>query len=260
MNYLLFRLYGPMASWGEIALGENRHSASYPGKSAILGLLGAALGIRRGDESSQQALAQDYSIAVKQVSAGGFLMDYHTAQAPKNEAKGFHFRTRRDEIVLGKKPLGTVLSSREYRTDALAIVAIRASEQAYWSLQQLQQALLKPMFHLYLGRKACPLAAPLQPELMEAEGFLKALTDYQPKELLSREYDWATDERFLKKDNACHYYWQGKLTDFAQPDEVPASQVHQLVRHDQPLSRRRWQFQPRKENLWLQQLTVREDS
>ena len=39
-----------MASWGEIAVGENRHTASYPSKSAIIGLLGAALGIKRDDE------------------------------------------------------------------------------------------------------------------------------------------------------------------------------------------------------------------
>ena len=260
MNYLLFRLYGPMASWGEIALGENRHSASYPGKSAIMGLLGAALGIRRDDETAQQALAQDYALAVKQVCAGGFLRDYHTAQAPKNEAKGFHFQTRRDEIVFGKKPLGTVLSSREYRTDALAIVAIRASEQARWTLQQLQQALLKPKFHLYLGRKACPLAAPVQPELMEADGFLQALLSYQPKALLHSKHDWVTDHRYLRADSACHYYWQGELTDFAQPGQVPASQVQQLVRHDQPISRQRWQFQPRRENFWLQQQPAKENS
>ena len=43
MDYLLFRLYGPMASWGEIAVGETRHSAAYPGKSAIIGLLAAAM-------------------------------------------------------------------------------------------------------------------------------------------------------------------------------------------------------------------------
>ena len=259
MNYLLFRLYGPMASWGEIALGENRHSASYPGKSAILGILGAALGIRRDDEDSQWALAMDYAMAVKQVSAGGFLRDYHTAQAPDSVGK-FHYRTRRDELLTGHDRLGTVLSSREYRTDALATVAIRANEQARWTLQQLQQALLRPKFHLYLGRKACPLAAPLQPELIESEGFLKALTDYKPKDLLHSQYDWVTDERFLKKDNACHFYWQGELTDFAQPDQVQASRVQQRVRHDQPLSRQRWQFQPRKENLWLQQQPAREDS
>ena len=51
MDILVFRLYGPMASWGEIAVGENRHTANYPSKSALLGLLGAALGIERDDEA-----------------------------------------------------------------------------------------------------------------------------------------------------------------------------------------------------------------
>jgi CRISPR system Cascade subunit CasD len=37
MDVLVFRLYGPMASWGEIAVGESRHTANYPGKSAIIG-------------------------------------------------------------------------------------------------------------------------------------------------------------------------------------------------------------------------------
>ena len=44
-EFLLFQLYGPMASWGEAAAGEVRHTASWPTRSALTGLLGAALGI-----------------------------------------------------------------------------------------------------------------------------------------------------------------------------------------------------------------------
>ena len=44
MNYLVFRLYGPMASWGEIAVGENRHSARYPGKSRHSWIAGRGTG------------------------------------------------------------------------------------------------------------------------------------------------------------------------------------------------------------------------
>ncbi|MCV6614557.1 MAG: CRISPR-associated protein Cas5, partial [Cellvibrionaceae bacterium] len=55
MDYLVFRLYGAMASWGQPAVGETRHSGTYPSKSAVTGLLGAALGIKR---SQEQALAQ----------------------------------------------------------------------------------------------------------------------------------------------------------------------------------------------------------
>ncbi len=65
MDYLLFRLYGPMASWGEIAVGETRHTASYPGKSAIIGLMAAALGIKRTESEKQQQMQQGYSLAVE---------------------------------------------------------------------------------------------------------------------------------------------------------------------------------------------------
>ncbi len=258
MNYLVFRLYGPMASWGEMAVGENRHTASYPGKSAIIGLIGAALGIRRDDEESQKALAEGYAMAVKMLSAGGFLKDYHTVQTPKS-GSNFHYRTRRDELVMGKERLEAILSSREYRTDALAIVAIRALDGAHWSLDQIQQALLKPKFHLYLGRKSCPLAAPLQPELIDGDGFLAAFNTYQSKPLLVSKQDWVCDDKYLKLNNVSHYYWQGALDDFADEQTAPSTQVQQLIRHDQPLSRSRWQFQLRKENFWVPPQTAGEE-
>ena len=249
MNYLLFRLYGPMASWGEIAVGENRHSADYPSKSAITGLLGAALGISRNDDLAQKMLADNYSLAVQQVAAGGFMQDYHTTQVPDSTGK-FRYRTRRDELVLGRKRLHTILSQREYQTDALAVVAVKAGAQARWTLEQLKNALLKPRFHLYLGRKACPLAAPLQPELVEANGFWQALTLYKPAPLLNDNRPWVTDENLLEYSSCCRYYWQGDEGEFATPEELKERKVQQVVRHDQPLSRQRWQFQSRKENLW----------
>ena len=49
-EYLVFQLYAPLASWGEEASGEIRHSATVPTRSALLGLLAAALGIRRDEE------------------------------------------------------------------------------------------------------------------------------------------------------------------------------------------------------------------
>ena len=251
MKYLVFRMYGPMASWGEIAVGESRHSAGYPGKSAITGLLGAALGIGRSDDTEQHALANGYALAVKMSVSGALLTDYHTTQVPDSTGK-FRYRTRRDELVTGKDRLGTILSSREYFTDSVAIVAVRAVDQAAWSLEQLQKALLKPKFHLYLGRKACPLAAPLQPQIVDAEGFLAAFDDYVAKPLLQSRQEWVNDNRYLKPDATCHYYWQGDVADFADQETVPQQAVHKLVRHDQPLSRQRWQFQPRTENLWLQ--------
>lgn len=255
MYYLVFRLYGTMASWGEIAVGEDRHTANYPSKSAVIGLLGAALGVKRDDEEKQAQLQQGYALAVEVFSTGHLLRDYHTTQVPSSTGK-FNYRTRRDEIILGKKQLGTILSSREYRTDAFALVAIRALETAPYILKELQKHLLQPKFHLYLGRMSCPLAAPLDPQLIERNNFHQALSAFQHKpvlptylvskgELSKRDADW------LVKTKDRQYYWEGQLDDFS--DSLDKKQMQTRTRHDQPLSRKRWQFSPRQEHyLYLQ--------
>ncbi len=267
MEYLLFRLYGPLASWGEIAVGESRHTASYPGKSALLGLLAAALGIRRDEEDRQLSLIAGYQFAVKVMSPGSLLRDYHTTQAP-DSVGNFVYRTRRDEVILGKKRLGTILSSREYRCDALSLVAVNALDGAPFSLHELRDALLKPKFHLYLGRKSCPLAAPLNPLVRKASGFGQALDKYPygplyisprliqtaQKEAGSHNLADAPSLETLSKDDLyalsidrqqVRYYWEGDAHD------LQSQQV--LTRHDQPLSRSRWQFTTRAEHFLMKE-------
>lgn len=251
MDILVFRLYGPMASWGEIAVGESRHTANYPGKSAIIGLLGAALGIARDEEQKQQQLQQGYALAVELLTAGHLLRDYHTTQVPDSVGK-FTYRTRRDELILGKERLGAILSSREYRTDALALVAVRALADAPFTLAEIQAALLQPKYHLYLGRKSCPLAAPLQPQLITDQlNYYDAFKAYQHKPMLptsiasdgtlaKRDYEW------LGRPNDRHYYWEGLPEDFSDTLDLTRRQTR--TRHDQPLSRKRWQFMPRQEH------------
>lgn len=271
MKCLLFRLYGPLASWGEIAVGESRHSAVYPGKSALLGLMAAALGIRRDEEQRQAALATGYRFAVKVISAGHPLRDYHTAQAPDSVGK-FVYRTRRDELVIGKERLGTILSSREYRCDAFSLVAVVAEDNAPYALEEIREALLKPRFHLYLGRKSCPVAAPLNPLVRDASGFGDALDNYQYGALFVSKWLMKTARKetveggklaeapsltkFSREDEAVfayhkqpvRYYWEGSPNDLC-PGEVFTTQS--LTRHDQPLSRGRWQFAQRTEHLCI---------
>lgn len=275
MNYLLFRLYGPLASWGEIAVGESRHSAVYPSKSALLGLLAAACGIRRDDGQKQQDLAEGYQFAVKVFSTGQLLRDYHTTQVPDSTFK-FRFRTRRDEIVIGKsRPdhFGTILSSREYRCDSLALVAAKPLETAPYTLAELRDYLREPRFHLYLGRKSCPLAAPLNPCIKTGNSFGQVLDEYSFGSIYlsnstikkaENELDDATnnsplieqsmvvsgfsteDKRWLSVGREpVRYYWEGDDAD------LKAQQV--LTRHDQPLSRGRWQFVQRRENLYIKE-------
>ena len=250
MNYLLFRLYGPLASWGELAIGESRHTALKPKKSALLGLLAASLGIAREDESGQKALSEGYRFAFRMRSIGQLLLDYHTVQSPDSSGK-LIYRTRRDELVTGKARLGTLLSTREYRTGAQAIVAIRELATAPWSLTELKNALSQPVFHQYLGRKSCPLAAPLQAEVISADNFYRALIDYQPKPLLPNLNAWDSDVRWLPDDAIQGFYWEGDIADFSEANSIfDPAQVQQFSQYDQPLSRLRWQFDRRAEYFW----------
>ena len=246
--YLLLRLYGPMASWGEIAVGESRHSAVHPSRSALLGLLGAALGIERDDDVAQQALTRSYRFGIKLECPGMPLRDYHTVQygVPPRKTR---FRSRRQELLADK--VGTLLSTREYRCDSLALVAVEALPGAPYSLEQLSEALRCPYFPLYLGRKSCPLALPLAPAKVSAATLREAL-DGTPQgsllALLERESQQAwpnlADRRAFRPGLA-RYYWEDGMT-----SGMDAS--FDSWRHDQPLSRRRWQFAPRREWVALQ--------
>lgn len=246
MDYLLFRLYGPLASWGDIAIGESRHSFRGPSKSAVMGLVAAALGIRREEETQHLRVNNEYHMASALWSQGQLLRDYHTVQAPDSVGK-FNYRSRRDELVIGKDRLGTVLSGREYRSDALAWVALRAEDGAPYSLEQIVDALQTPVFTLYLGRKSCPLAAPLDPQVVAAEGFAEAFEQYRPRgfsaELEGKSRNLEQD--YLCRNQSVEYCWEGSLGDFTSEEKLLKSQLLSLTQHDRLHSRRRWQYVPR---------------
>lgn len=244
-DYLVMRLYAPLASWGEIAVGEMRHSAAYPSKSALLGLLGAAMGIRRDDVQAQTHLNTGYAFGVKLCSSGFPLRDYHTVQAPQSKAKERYY-TRCDEIERGE--LNALLSEREYRCDALAVVAVAALAGAT-SLRELAEHIKTPHFPLYLGRKSCPLAVPLKPQVNEFASLKDALDslDGQPLPGTASTKQMAY---LLRMDRSPRYYWDEVLHDNAG---MPVDMT--LTRNDHPLHRGRWQFASRREHLHLSDLS-----
>lgn len=244
MEYLVFQLHGPMASWGEIAVGQDRHSATHPSKSAVLGILAAALGVKRHEEDKLEAMSTGYQEAIKVISVGFILKDYHTVQVPRSSGN-FRYATRRDELVHGCDQLGTLLSTRDYRAGAEAVVAIKADAGAPYPLFEVQEALKKPKFHLYLGRKSCPLAVPMQPQLLQAESFRQALDGFVLKALPLGSVTASLNAGSL------HYYWEGKLEDFdVGSDDFDPASVQSLTKYDEPVSRTRWQFTSRVEQYW----------
>lgn len=228
-QFLVFRLYGVMASWGDIAVGEVRPSASHPSRSEILGLIAAALGIERDQGDTLKNVFSGYDVAIKMISQGILLHDYHTVQVP---GKGkCTYRTRKDELNFDPAQLGTILSFREYYCEPEVIVSIRARDHAPYSLADMKHALEYPHFVLYLGRKSCPLGLPLKPQIVEAPGF---------KGSLDNAIFPSVPDGKGRKEMLNRYYWEGKAGDM-EPTEI-------TERYDEPVDKRRWQFTQRKEN------------
>jgi CRISPR system Cascade subunit CasD len=227
-DYLLFHLYGPLASWGDIAVGEYRPSFAYPSKSANIGLLAAALGIRRDEEERQNSLAATCSFSVRIDAMGVLLRDYHTTQVPSAK-KGVTHYTRQSELAADE--LNTILSSRDYRCDAAYTVAITVTNDAPYTLEELASALLKPVFTLYLGRKSCPLATPLHPQIVNAATLSDALATVPPIDELND---------IISKTDA-NVFWDGDIESGLACHQV-------IIRRDEPQSRKRWQFSDRREN------------
>jgi CRISPR system Cascade subunit CasD len=215
----------------------------------LLGLLGAALGVERSDDNGQQRLIGGYRFGIKLEALGSPLRDYHTIQVGVTPRK-FQFRSRRQELSANK--VDTILSTRHYRCDSLAMVAVEALQGAPYDLNALAAALRNPHFSLYLGRKSCPLALPLAPQLVtvanlreafdsaELPSVLALLNNRKPHQVWP---NWM-DRQMFQPEQA-RYYWEDGMQAGMQPS-------FDTWRHDQPLSRRRWQFSPRREWVCLQ--------
>jgi CRISPR system Cascade subunit CasD len=235
-EYLIFQLYGPMAAWGDIAVGEIRPSYTHPSKSAVLGLIAAALGIKRDQEEEHRKLSYAYGFAVLVKNPGIPLSDYHTAQVPSSGTGRNRriFATRRDEIItLPKEELNTILSRRTYRVDSFYAVALWKRADAPYDLKDIATKLITPFYTLYLGRKSCPLALPLEPQVVESNTLREAFSKVRFADI--EELQW------LPTVDKPDLYWEEGAKSGIEPQHI-------FERRDIPSSRKRWQFDVRREH------------
>lgn len=225
-RYLTFQIYGPMQSWGAVAVGEVRPSFPRPSRSGVLGLLAGALGIRRNEDERHAELERAYAMAVRPATSGARMSDYHTIQCGKRLARRT-YRTRADEVgglIPKSEDLGTLLSTREYLTDSAFAVCVWPREGTPpHSLEDLADALRRPVFTPCLGRKSCPPALPFNPVVEAYPGPLEALAAY--------EVDPGVLDA-LGATPAAEAYTSEKLSGWQEQTEV----------RDAPLNRTRWQF------------------
>ena len=181
-EHLVFTLGAPMGAFGSHAGHERRGSELVPPRSAILGLLGAALGIERTDADALTAL-RSLGVAVRSLTHSVALRDYHTVQTVPGKIRRPNGRRAAVEAI--GRDIHTAITIRDYRAD-VAIAAAVWGQDLRWPLPELADALRRPAFVLYLGRKSCPLAAPLDPRIVEASDPVAALRGLAPPHWLPR--------------------------------------------------------------------------
>jgi CRISPR system Cascade subunit CasD len=159
MSVLLLRLAGPMQSWGVQSRFSVRDTGLEPSKSGVVGLLCAALGRHRREPVADLAALR---MGVRVDREGRMARDYHTAL----------------EVIKadGSRP-DTVVSERYYLADAAFLVGLEGDLAI---LQTLHTALARPVWQLYLGRKAFVPGEPVHlPDGLLPEGQLReALARY----------------------------------------------------------------------------------
>lgn len=242
-RYLTFALVAPLAAFGSIAVGERRSGWDRPARSAVLGLVGACLGLDRADEAAHDALAEGYGLALLCHAPGRLVADYHTTQVPPAR-RGRRFATRAEE--LSAPDLKTILSRRDYRSGAWHIGALwPRDDNARWPLEALAEAMERPGFVPYLGRKSCPLGLPLGPSIAHAAD--------PPTALLARHSEGPEAKLVLAKGRNLRTVLADApgeaiiVLDAADVDRNDPRLRRIELRRDQLRSRRRWQFDLREE-------------
>ena len=139
MAVLLIRLAAPLQSWGADSKFETRRTNREPTKSGVIGLLAAAVGLRRDQTKELEALNRLH-FGVRIDKEGKLLVDFHMANNPDKRTANY-------------------LTYRHYLQDAVFLVGIESEDAKM--LEDLNDALKHPFFPLCLGRRSCPPTLPL---------------------------------------------------------------------------------------------------
>lgn len=142
MPTILLRLVGPMQSWGTTSRFDQRDTGKEPSKSGVIGLMAAALGIRRENWEELEPLTR-LSMAVRHDRPGAPRRDYQTAGCAAT-----------DTIIKadGKPSKDGVVSQRYYLADAAFLVGFEGGDLSL--LEEVYHRLRDPVWPLALGRKS----------------------------------------------------------------------------------------------------------
>jgi len=170
---LLLRLEGPQQSWGMRSRWDVRDTGLEPTKSGVIGLLGCALGLGRGDTRLEE-LDHELVFGVRVDRPGVVATDFQTVTGYHRTAAG-EFKHSDGTAKSLRKAMehneSTIVSPRDYLHDASFLVALAVQPEHRVGndglLERLKDHLESPKWPLYLGRKSCVPTRPVLEELTD---------------------------------------------------------------------------------------------
>jgi CRISPR system Cascade subunit CasD len=147
VKVVLVRLEGPLQAWSAQGKLGIRDTEREPTKSGVLGLVGAALGLSRDDDTGLAELVS-LRMGVRVDATGTLLHDYHTAGGGIFRGEKYHVHGTSDCVP-----------TRRYYLQGASFVA--ALEGADALVSRIAEALGSPRYAPFLGRRSCPPSVPL---------------------------------------------------------------------------------------------------
>ncbi len=180
-DFLIIKLQGAMQAWGGHTYEDYRPSLIFPTRSGIVGLLGACLGIEREDLTALKALDRSFHLTVRANKRKIVQRENSAAKPPVSMQKITDFHTvQHARKVDGKPRTEAIVSRREYLCDAEFTLALAFAENAGYGLERVKQAIQKPVYTPFLGRRSCPIQRPLYEAVVNAENAQAALSQIEP--------------------------------------------------------------------------------
>lgn len=159
MKHLALYLRAPMQSWGASSKFGDRGTLDAPTRSGLLGMLAAACGIDKNDETSDRAWlarAAKLSVTVLAFRRGDRMTDYHTVGARYD--KDDPWQRRMIPTKPDGKPRGTDLTNRDYLMDSI-FGAVLSGDDAL--VDEMAAGLANPIWGVWFGRKSCIPTEPI---------------------------------------------------------------------------------------------------
>lgn len=193
MKTVTIKLTAPLQSYGNEANFDRRTSYDYPSKSAIIGLVAAALGYSRRDSRIKRLNQLAYAVRVDQPAKP--MTDFQIVEWKRSRRK---------------------LTYRDYLQDAVFMVALGGEDDAF--IDQIDWAIRHPHFQLALGRRANVPAGPIITSIWLEDNPVQVL----------RNISWQASQFYMRKTRQSTFVAELIADAWLLPD-YPSSMVKDTV-------------------------------